>query len=167
MIKRNLSVLFAALFMVVVLAGSLFAAEYKNAELGFSVTYPDALEKQNTPVKSTVFYAIAATKMPWLTVSIIEGGSFEAAFKASIAGAVDFTNINLKAVKEVATDSGIKGQAGQVKYIIQGTYECEGVVLGVQKNGKWILVALATVPMYDTSYSPESYEKMLKTLKFN
>ena len=167
MIKSKLSVLVAAFLMVVAFSFPTYAAEYKNAEMGFSVTYPDALVAQKAPTKATVLFAITGAKMPWITASIVEGATFQDAVKASFGGASDYSNIGLQTAKDVATDSGIKALAAPIKYMYQETYECEGIILGAQKNGKWILVAYATVPMYDTSYNPDEYTKILKTLKFN
>lgn len=166
MIKSKLSVMVAALLLAVVFACPLYAAEYKNAEYGFSVNYPDACEKQ-APIKGTIFYAIASTKMPWFTVAVAEGTAFDTTLKSAYTGNTDISAIEVKPAKEVVTDSGVKALAAPMKYMWQETYECEGVTLGVQKNGKWIIVTLMTVPMYDSSFSPESYEKMLKSLKFN
>ncbi len=166
MLKIKFSVLVAVILAAAAFTCPLYAAEYKNAELGFSVSYPDVLEKQ-APIKGAIFYAIAATKMPWFTVSLVDGAAFEDTFKAAFAGNADFTKIDIKAAKDVATGSGVKAKVSIFKYMFQDTYECEGVTLGVQKNGKWIIVSLATVPMYDTSYNPDDYEKLLKTFKFN
>lgn len=166
MMKSKWSVLLAALLMVVAFRSSIYAAEYKNAELGFSVNYPDALEKQ-APIKGTIFYAIAATKMPWFCVSLVDGAAFEAAFKDAFKGNADITAIDVKAAKDTATASGAKVKIASFKYMYQDTYECEGVVLGAQKNGKWILVSLTSIPMYDTTCNPDDYEKILKSFKFN
>jgi len=166
MIKSKWSVLLAALLMVVAFTSSIYAAEYKNAELGFSVSYPDALEKQ-APIKGTIFYAISATKMPWFCVSVAEGAAFEGAFKAAFTGNADISAIDVKAAKDTVTTSGAKIKIASFKYMYQDTYECEGVALGNLKDGKWIIVSLASVPMYDTTCNPEEYEKMLKSFKFN
>jgi hypothetical protein len=166
MIKSKLSVLVAAIFMTIVFTCPLHAAEYKNAELGFSVSYPDELETQPNPMPTTVLFAIAATKMPWITATVIAGATLTDAFKASFVGASDYTDIEIGAAKDDATDSGIKAQTAPVKYMY-GPYKCEGIVLGAQKNGKWILVALATVPQWDSSFNPDAYLRILKTLKFN
>lgn len=167
MIKSKLSVLVAAFLMVVAFSFPLCAAEYKNAELGFSITYPSTLVVQPSPAKATVLFAISGVKMPWITASITEGATFQDAVKASFSGASDYSGIALQAAKDVATDNGIKAQAAPIKYMYQETYECEGIVLGAQNNGKWIIVAYATVPMYDTNYNLDEYLKILKTLKFN
>lgn len=166
MMKSKVSVLGAAFLMVCFFAFSLSAAEYKNAELGFSVSYPDVCDKQD-PMKGTIFYAIAPTKMPWFTVAVMDGASLEATFKSGFAGNSDISGVDIKPAKEIVTDSGIKGQAAEVKYMWQGTYECEGIALGIQKNGKLIISTLMTVPMYDTTYTPTGYEKILKTFKFD
>ena len=166
MSKTKWSVLLAALLMVVAFTGFTYAAEYKNAELGFSVNYPDALEKQ-APIKGTIFYAIAATKMPWFCVSYADGAAFEGAFKAAFNGNTDITAIDVKASKDTVTASGAKVKVASFKYMYQDTYECEGVALGAQKNGKWIIVSLASVPMYDTTCNPDEYEKLLKSFKLN
>ncbi len=166
MMKSKWSVLLAALLMVVAFTSSIYAAEYKNAELGFSVNYPDALEKQ-APIKGTIFYAIAATKMPWFCVSLADGATLEGTFKTAFTGNADITAIDVKAAKDGVTASGAKVKIASFKYMYQDTYECEGVVLGTQKNGKWILVSLASVPMYDTTCNPDDYEKILKSFKLN
>ena len=166
MLKSRLSILAGVLFMLLVMALPVSAAEYKNAEIGFSVSYPDGLSSQPAN-PGVIYYAIAPTKMPWFTVSYLAAASFEEALKAAFVGTPEISDVTFKPVRVVDTDSGIKATATQTKYMWQNTYECEGVTFGVQKNGKWILVSIATVPMYDPSFSIPEYEKMLKTLKVN
>ena len=153
--------------MAVVVAQPLYVAEYKSAELGFSITYPDNLDSQSSPFKATVFYAISATKMPWVTISIVSGATFQDAVNASFAGSSDASNIAMKAAKDDTTNSGIKVQTAPLSYSWQGTYDCDGLVLGAQKDGKWILYSIATVPMYDPGFDLKEYEKILKSIKLN
>ena len=156
-----------SIMMAILVACPLYAAEYKNSELGFSVTYPDNLDVQSSPLKSTVFYAISATKMPWATVSIVSGTTLHDAVHASFAGNSDASNIAIKAIRDDATASDIKVQIASLSYLWQGTYDCDGLVLGAKNGDKWILFAIATVPVYDSNFDLKEYEKILKSFKFN
>ncbi len=122
MYKFKMSVFVAAILLATVFACPLYAAEYKNAEFGFSVNYPDSCEKQS-PTKGTIFYAIASAEMPWFTVGIVEGAAFELILKPAFSVNPDITNFAFNGMKDIETDSGIKAKAAQIKYIWRETYD--------------------------------------------
>lgn len=124
------------------------AAEYTNAELGFSIKYPKNWTKVPEEVKGNiVFYAKGGDRVPVLAVSIREGATLADAVNAALAESGG-SNIKIEGEKEVTLADGSKATEAKIKWKNPAsplTVETYG--MGVQKDNKWILVTINTVPM--------------------
>ena len=148
-------------------AASVQAAEYKNASLGFSLTYPGWWQqKEASDPKVIVFYASPVIDLPWISVSIVEGESFQKALDAA-ATSWAAQRLSAEPAKEIVTKNGVKGFTSKISYRTGGTgYAAEGFVLGTQKDGKWIIAHAGTCPRWD-SYDEGAFSKIVTSLKFN
>lgn len=166
MSKSKLSVLFAVLLLMVAFATPLYAAEYKNTEMGFTITYPDGWVINKSDVKETVLWAGHTSKMPWLLVTIMNQPKLEDARKASF-DLWGSTDLEFEPVEEITLNNGAKAYISSAKYTLKEGYNAEGMMLATQKNGKWIFVSVASCPMWDGNFDMDAYLPMVKQIKFD
>jgi len=140
---------------------SFTAAEYTNADLGFSVKYPKDWAKQ--PSDALLFYAAAPAQVPVLFVDAKEAATFAEALKKSIEGAGG-TDVKIVSEKESALADGTKASTAVFEGTLKG-YGAKGFALGVQKGNKWILVTVGTVELL-VPYDEAKFSEIAKTLTF-
>ncbi len=124
------------------------AAEYANAEVGFSIKYPKNWTKVPEEIKGDIlFYAKGGDRVPILAVSVREGATFADAVTAGLT-ASGGSDVKLEGAKEVTLADGTKATESKVKWknpaapLPPDTY-----ALGAQKDNKWILVTITTVSL--------------------
>jgi hypothetical protein len=137
------------------------AAEYSNADLGFSVKYPKDWAKQ--PSDALLFYAAAPAQVPVLFVDAKEAATFAEALKKSIEGAGG-TGFKVVSEKESALADGTKASTAVFEGTLKG-YGAKGFALGVQKGNKWILVTVGTVELL-VPYDEAKFSEIVHTLQF-
>jgi hypothetical protein len=140
------------------------AAEYTNAELGFSLKYPKDWKENKAEIKGDiVHYAVATAQVPALSVGIKGEATFVDALNASltVAGGSD---IKVGAEKETTLADGIKATVAKVDWTVKG-YPGETYALGVNKANKWILVTITTVSML-FPYNEALFSEVAHTLQF-
>ncbi len=138
------------------------AAEYTNADYGFSIKYPKDWTQQPNPDPSSVFIATAAKRVPALSINIQDGSTFNEALTTtlSLAG----SGINITSESPTTLADGTAATQAVVKWKAQGL-SADTFALGVQKDGKWIIVGVSTASLlakYDEALFPE----IVHTLQF-
>ncbi len=139
------------------------AAEYANAEHGFSVKYPaDWAEKET--VGSQVFIAAAAAKVPVITVSVGERAAFADALTAALEESGN-SDIEIGSESETTLADGTPATQVKVTFTVAAGYPADAFSLGVQKDGKWVLVTVTTVSML-VPYDEAQFSEIAHTLQF-
>ncbi len=139
------------------------AAEYANAEYGFTVKYPAAwAEKEVTG--SQVFAAAAAAKVPVITVSVGEGAAYVDALTAGLKESGN-SDIEIGSESETALADGTSATQVKATFAVAAGYPADAFSLGVQKDGKWISVTVTTVSML-VPYDEAQFSEMAHTLQF-
>ena len=138
-------------------------AVYRDADYGFSVEYPkDWVQKETKG--SQVLYAAAPDRVPVITASIRN----EAAFADALSSALkEAGNVNIKLGPEGQATLSDGTPATQVKltFKVSAGYPAEALSLGVQKNGKWVLVTVTTVTLL-LPYDEAKFSEITHSLKF-
>ena len=142
------------------------AAEYKNADYGFSVKYPKSWAEQ--PVSgetSTVFYAAAVAKVPAITVAVEDSATFADALTAALE-AGGGSGINIDSETETTLADGTPATEAVLKYTPEGSpIPADCFSLGVQKDDKWVIVTVITVSLL-YSYDEALFSEIAHTLEF-
>jgi hypothetical protein len=137
------------------------AAEYVNAEYGLSVKYPkDWVQQQNTP--GIVFLASPAKRVPALSVAIQSEATFADALKANMA--LNGSDINITTERSTTLADGTPASEAVIKWKTQGL-SADTFALGVQKDSKWIIVAVTTVSLL-SKYDEALFSEIAHTLQF-
>ncbi|MCX6010308.1 MAG: DUF1254 domain-containing protein [Chloroflexi bacterium] len=139
------------------------AAEYANAEYGFSIKYPAAWAK-GQPVGAQVFTAAASAKVPVITVSVREAASFADALKIGLAEAGG-SNISVGSETQTKLADGTEAMIAKADWTVKAGYPGETFALGVQKGGKWIVATITTVAML-VPYDEAKFSEIAHTLQF-
>jgi len=140
------------------------AAEYTNADLGFSVKYPKDWKRSAADEKApTVLYAVAAAQVPVLSVGTRGEATFVDAVKASLT-ASGGSDIKVGAEKETTLADGTKATVAKVGWTVKG-FPGETYGLGVKKGDKWILLTITTVAML-VPYDEAKFSEIANTLQF-
>jgi hypothetical protein len=137
------------------------AAEYTNADYGFSVKYPkDWAQQENTP--GIVFLASPAKRAPALSVGIQDGATFAEALTATLT----LAGSDIKIVTERPTTlaDGTPASEAVVNWKTQNL-GANTFALGVQKDTKWIIVAVTTVSLL-AKYDEALFSEIVHTLQF-
>ena len=143
---------------------SFAAAEYTNADLGFSVKYPKKWKENPDEVKDiSVFYAADPARVPIIRVMVIEVPPFSDAVKAGLESAGS-TGIKVGDEKEITLADGTKATAAKVDLKSSG-YDAEAYVLGVKQGDKWIVVSISTVALL-VPYDEDAFSEIAHTLTF-
>ena len=143
-------------------ACSFEAAEYVNADYGFSVKYPKEWLQQPNEEPTTVFYAASAKRVPALSIYVLDG----ATFKEALTAALSSSGSDIRIVTERATTlaDGTPASEGVVKWKVEG-FGANTFALGVQKGDKWIIVAITTVSLL-AKYDEAKFSEIAHTLEF-
>jgi len=140
------------------------AAEYANADLGFSVKYPKDWKRSAADEKApTVLYAVAAAQVPVLSVGTRGEATFVDAVNASLTAAGG-SGIKVGAEKETTLAGGTKATVAKVGWTVKG-FPGETYALGVKKGDKWILLTITTVAML-VPYDEAKFSEIAQTLQF-
>jgi len=138
------------------------AAEYVNTDYGFSVKYPKEWVQQSSTEPTTVFMAAAAKRAPALSISIQDGATFAEALTATLT----LAGSDIKIVTERPTTlaDGTPATEAIVKWKVQN-FGADTFALGVQKDSKWITVAVTTVSLL-AKYDEALFSEITHTLQF-
>jgi hypothetical protein len=141
------------------------AAEYTNADLGFSVKYPKGWKENKDEEKDpTVFYAADPARAPSIRVMVVEAATFADAVKDG-QGKAGGSEINVGAEKEITlADGTTKATTAKVDLKTKG-YDAEAFSLGVKKGDKWIIVTVLTVALL-VPYDEAKQSEIATTLTF-
>jgi hypothetical protein len=137
------------------------AAEYVNTDYGFSVKYPkDWTTQPNTP--GIVFLAAPTKRVPTVSVAIQDGTTFSDALTANML--MSGSDINITTQSPTTLADGTPASQAVVKWKTQ-KLSAETFALGVQKDSKWIIVAVTTVPLL-AKYDEALFSEIVHTLQF-
>jgi hypothetical protein len=137
------------------------AAEYANADLGFSVKYPKDWKQEKS--ETLLFYAASPSMVPVIFVDAEEGATFAEAAKKSIEAAGG-SGFKVVSEKESALADGTKASTAVFEVTLKG-FGAKGFGLGVKKDNKWILVMVGTVEML-APYNEAKFSEIAQTLQF-
>jgi predicted Zn-dependent protease len=152
------------IMMAAFLIPSGMAAEYRNSEYGFSITYPDSWEIKNSK-KPVIFYAAAPSLTPWILINMEDNASFQDALEAA-SRSWRADNFMVMPATETTTENGLKVFTTNVTFKTHTGYEAEGFVLGVKRDKiPWIIIHVATVPIASV-YDENEFSAIAKSLKF-
>ena len=119
------------------------AAEYSNAEYGFSIKYPK--DWQVAPPSKTLITAQKGGLVPAMFVGAVDGADFAEAVSNTLKLA-DGTDIKVGAVSEVTLADGSKGSKAGIEATLKG-FPAKGLAIGAKPGAKWIVCAVGTVEM--------------------
>jgi hypothetical protein len=142
------------------------AATYTNTDIGFSVKYPKDW-KESSAIKSPtlVFLAQAPSQVPILTVDVAAGSSFADTAIAVLKGAGS-TDIKVDSLTETTLADGTGASQGVVHYKNpMAPMTIDAFYLGAQKDGKWIVVSVATVGLM-AKFDEPKFSEIAHTLLF-
>jgi len=137
------------------------AAEYTNAELGFSVKYPKDWAKQPSDV--LLFYAASPAQVPVLFVDAEEGATFAETLKNSLEAAGG-SGFKVVSEKETTLADGTKATEAAIEVTLRG-FGAKGFALGAKKDTKWVLVTVGTVELL-AKYDEAKFSEIVHTLQF-
>jgi len=138
--------------------------EYKNAEYGFSITYPGEW-KEGSPTGNQVFVAAAAEKVPTISVSVIKDDPPLKAALSEGLPALGYTGVTVGPESQVSLADGTPASQCKVGFNLPQGYWADSLALGVHKDGKLFLVMVTTVSL-GSPYDEAKFSEIAKTLKF-
>lgn len=137
------------------------AAEYVNTDFGFSVKYPkEWMQQPNTP--GIIFLASPTKRVPVVGVAIQDGATFSDALTANML--MSGTDINIQSQSPTTLADGTPASQAVVKWKAQ-KLGADTLALGVQKDGKWIIVSVTTVSLL-AKYDEALFSEIVHTLQF-
>ena len=139
------------------------AAEYVNADYGFSVRYPADWAEQETTVETTVFYGAAPTMVPVLFVCVAEGATFADAVIAALT-AMGAEGTTVESESETALADGTPATEAILKTKLKG-YGASALSVGAEKDGKWVMVIVGTVELL-APFDEALFSEIGHTLQF-
>jgi len=138
------------------------AAEYVNADYDFSIKYPSDWAPREVQ-EPTVLYAAASAQVPVITVSIVETAAFADAVTAALEASG--SDIEIVSKSETTLADGAPATEAKIGWKLDAGFPGDTFVLGVQKDGKWVLVAVTTVSML-VPYDEAQFSEIAHTLQF-
>jgi hypothetical protein len=139
------------------------AAEYSNSDYGFSVKYPKDWVAQESTEPTTLLLVAAAKRVPAMSVSVQDSATFDEALTATLSSAG--SNINITTERATTLADGTPATEAVVKWKAQGL-GADTFALGVQKEGRWIIVAVSTASLL-AKYNEVLFSEIAHTLQFN
>ena len=138
------------------------AAEYVNTDYGFSVKYPKDWVQQSNEEPTTLCLAAAAKRVPAISISAQDGATFAEALTTTLT----LAGSDIKIVTERPTTlaDGTPATEAVVNWKTQNL-GATTFALGVQKDGKWIIVAVTTVSLL-ARYDETLFSEIAHTLQF-
>jgi len=138
------------------------AAEYVNTEYDFSLKYPKEWLQQESEEPTTVFYAASEKRVPALAISIMDGDGFAEVLTTALSLAGSDITIVTERASNLA--DGTPATEAMVKWKVQN-FGAETFALGVQKDDKWFIVYITTVPLL-AKYNEPLFSEVAHTLQF-
>jgi hypothetical protein len=138
------------------------AAEYVDTDYGFSVKYPKDWAQQTSTDPTTLFLAAASKRVPAISISVQDSATFAEALTATLA----LAGSDIKIVTEMPATlaDGTPATEAVVNWKAQNL-GATTFALGVQKDGKWIIVAVTTVSLL-SKYNETLFSEIAHTLQF-
>jgi hypothetical protein len=161
--KISFSMLFIA-FLAVAFSMSSYAEEFTTGE--FSINYPGDWKIEKGETADVLFLAKKPTGSPWELVieRAMPGANFIDVLKeVNKSSTKDF---KAEDPSETVTADGTKAFMTEIEFLEpKSGYGAAGVALGAEKNGKWYIVMVNTVPL-GFPYDYEAFLKIAKSFKF-
>ena len=136
---------------------------YTNEEYGFSVKYPAEWAEQETTGETTVFSAAAPAKVPALFVCVVDSATFADAVIAAL-NAVGAVGTTIESESETALADGTPATEAILKTTLSG-YGADALTVGAQKDGKWVVVTVATVGLL-AKFDEAKFSEIAHSLQF-
>lgn len=141
------------------------AAEYVNAENGFSIKYPKEW-KPGTATGRQVFMAAASARVPTMSVSVVTGDpSMRDALNYGL-NALGFTEISIGTESQVSLSDGTLATKSKLSFKLPQGYAAEALALGAHKDGKLFLVVITTVSLA-APYDEAKFSEIARSLEFS
>jgi hypothetical protein len=137
------------------------AAEYTNTEYGFSVKYPKDWQEIADAGSTTVFAAAASKRVPTISISILDSATFDEALAALTTAGSD---VKIETKRSTTLADGTPASEAVLKWKVQNL-SAQTFALGVQKDSKWIVVGVTTVPLL-AKYDEALFSEIAHTLQF-
>jgi hypothetical protein len=138
------------------------AAEYVNTDYGFSVKYPKDWKEQTSTEPTTLFLAAATKRVPAVSISVQDSATFAEALTTTLMA--EGSGINITTERATTLADGTPATEAVVKWKAQGL-SADTFALGVQKSGKWIVVAVTTASLL-AKYDETLFSEIAHTLQF-
>ncbi len=123
------------------------AKEYVNSEYGFSVQYPATWVENEVSEESTiVYYVVSEERVPLMFINVDEAATFEDALNGAI-DAAEGSKVKIDSQEDVRLAGGINATRAIFKFNHPAVpvVALDAMALGAQKDGKWIVVTVATL----------------------
>ena len=138
------------------------AAEYANAEYGFSIKYPANWAEQES--ETATYVAASPAQVPVVIVQIVDGATFADALNAGYS-ASGFSEIEVTSESETTLADGTPATEAVTTYMIPQGFPADAFSLGVQADGKWVVVTVMTVSVL-APYDEALFSEIAHTLTF-
>ncbi len=164
MFKRTLSLLIMVTLFLVAFAMPLSAAEFTSKE--FSIQYPSDWKVLKGASPAVLFQAQKPSGCPWQLVIAFDAPGAKFLDVLNEANKESAKEFKADSPKETVTADGSKAYITETEFIEPNSgYAAAGVALGVEKNGKWYIVMVNTVPV-GYPYKYDDFSKIVKSIKF-
>ena len=144
------------------------AKEYINAEYGFSVKHPAVwVENPVTEGSPVVYYVVSEDSVPLMFIHVGEAATFEEALEGAIVAA-EGSKVKIESKEEVKLVGGTDATRAIFKFNHPAVplIALEAMAMGAQKDGKWVMVTVATLnAMY--GFDEALFTEYVSTLKFD
>jgi len=143
-------------------------ATYTNSDYGFSLQYPGDWIEKTADLGPGVVWRVGAGSYFVPSVRVIireqsEGANLQEVFTAHLKADGNKTIDNFKASD--VTINGTKFTQAEVTYTgLLGSYE--SLIIGLVKNGKWIIIEVYTYPSAFPFATPGQKAEIISTVKF-
>jgi hypothetical protein len=138
------------------------AAEYNNAELGFTMKYPKEWLQQPIEESTTVFHVAAAKRVPALSIYVLDGATFAEAVTAALSGSG--SNIKIVTERETTLADGTPASEAVIKWTAEGV-GVNTFALGVKKDEKWVIIAITTMSLM-AKFDEAKFSEIVHTMEF-
>jgi len=143
------------------------ASKYVNSEFGFSVQYPaEWVENPVTEGSTIVLYVVSEDKVPLMFVNVNEAATFEEALNGAILAA-ESSDVEIDSQEEIKLAGGINATKAIFKFKNPAApLALDAMALGAQKDGKWIIVNVATLGLI-AKFDETLFTEIVSTLSFD
>ena len=138
------------------------ATEYVNTDYGFSVRYPSDWTAREVE-EPTVLYAAASVQVPVITVSIVEAATFADAVTTALERSG--SDIEIVSESEAILADGTPATEARIAWNLDAGFPGDTFALGVQRDGKWVVVSITTVSVL-VPYDEARFSEIAHTLQF-